>query len=331
MPKICIKCNAENPDEAKFCKQCGTPFEYACPKCGFINSPDTKYCTQCGKPLSKGKSKKTLIWLVSICLFVITACILAGIWRHPRSQNDLVNKTDTIPAVKESISIDSLKNDTIKIATPEKPEEENRESSNVVGTIKDADGNSYKTIRLGKQVWMKENMRTTHAADGTELEYNYWEGDLPSYFYVNSKSSTKKLYGLLYNLEAALIICPKGWHLPTYEDWEELSSYCGDRYKRRGMAIASTYGWTNSTDESRIQSGSQNDASGFSVPPAGCFIPNNPGHGYKFGTCASFWNSQASDYRPYCTCTDICSKDYISTACAADAKYGKSVRCVRDN
>src|SRR5579862_9685480 len=47
----CQSCNSENPEGAKFCVQCATPFQRRCPKCGFENPPDARFCAQCAAPL----------------------------------------------------------------------------------------------------------------------------------------------------------------------------------------------------------------------------------------------------------------------------------------
>jgi class 3 adenylate cyclase len=47
----CQNCSAENPQGAKFCIQCGNPFQRLCQKCGFGNPPEARFCAQCGAPL----------------------------------------------------------------------------------------------------------------------------------------------------------------------------------------------------------------------------------------------------------------------------------------
>lgn len=96
--------------------------------------------------------------------------------------------------------------------------------------VSDIDGNTYKTIKIGNQIWMVENLKTTHYADGGSVEY----------FTYNNKESNVDLYGRLYSSfavskEVGRInnnvqiqgIAPDGWHIPSKTEWEELANYLG--------------------------------------------------------------------------------------------------------
>jgi class 3 adenylate cyclase/ribosomal protein L40E len=58
MSMRCQNCSAENPQGAKFCVQCATPFQRRCRKCGFENPPDARFCAQCATPLTEGQPSK---------------------------------------------------------------------------------------------------------------------------------------------------------------------------------------------------------------------------------------------------------------------------------
>jgi uncharacterized protein (TIGR02145 family) len=85
----------------------------------------------------------------------------------------------------------------------------------------DADGNSYNVIEIGSQTWMAENLRTTKNARGEPIKADFYEND----------SSIIETFGMLYNWSTAMNdsskessqgICPNGWHIPSYMEWQEL-------------------------------------------------------------------------------------------------------------
>jgi len=104
------------------------------------------------------------------------------------------------------------------------------------GSVSDIDGNTYRTIQIGPQLWMAENLKTTRLNDGTmipEVTDNYDWGTLatPGYsWYLNDAASYKAIYGAMYNWYAVATnnLCPTGWHVPTETDFNALTSYLGD-------------------------------------------------------------------------------------------------------
>ena len=100
------------------------------------------------------------------------------------------------------------------------------------GTVKDADGNKYNTVKIGNQVWMVENLKTTKYNDGTEIlnvtSDTQW-ANLTTGAYCNydNLESNAEIYGRLYNWYAVNTgkLAPAGWHVPTDDDWIILENY----------------------------------------------------------------------------------------------------------
>ncbi len=101
--------------------------------------------------------------------------------------------------------------------------------------LRDADGNVYKTVRIGNQVWMAENLRTTKYADGSPIpevrDNDAWKDNSnPAMCWPNNdKASYSKTYGALYNWEVVNTerLAPPGWRIPTREDFDELVEFAG--------------------------------------------------------------------------------------------------------
>jgi len=113
--------------------------------------------------------------------------------------------------------------------------------------IVDIDGNSYKTVYIGKQHWMAENLKTTTYSDGTPIpndgsDVNYYnkpkwmylydsEYDSENYVTIKGDATPSHIkYGKYYNGYAIEVnVCPVGWHVPDKEEWLELFNYLGGK------------------------------------------------------------------------------------------------------
>lgn len=222
-------------------------------------------------------------------------------------------------------------------------------------TVMDYDSNTYNTVQIGLQCWMKENLRTTHYSNGEEIALG--AGAVPSYprlYYPGNNSSNVPTYGYLYNLAAVLHgsngsasnpsgvqgICPDGWHVPSDAEWTQLTEYvssqsqylCHDNTNNIAKALSDSLVWINSNNSCAVGNNpSTNNTTGFSVLPAGA---NNSGSAYYFGNRAYFWSatpnttsgtsgSDAYSQNIQYNNTNILRGSSINYA-------GYSVRCVRD-
>ena len=110
-------------------------------------------------------------------------------------------------------------------------------------SIQDYDNNNYNVIRVGTQVWIKENLKTTHFNNGTAIPLvtgnAAWISlTTPGYCWYGNNESNKDVYGALYNWHAvnAGKLCPAGWHVPTDDEWLVLSNYLGRTKSGRRQA-----------------------------------------------------------------------------------------------
>jgi uncharacterized protein (TIGR02145 family) len=106
------------------------------------------------------------------------------------------------------------------------------------------DGHVYKTIKIGNQTWMAENLAYLPYTTSTST----WSNTAPCYYIINYAA-----YGVLYNWPAAMSSCPTGWHLPSDAEWTSLSDFLGGDAVAGGK-MKSTTGWaspnTGATNES---------------------------------------------------------------------------------
>ena len=172
------------------------------------------------------------------------------------------------------------------------------------GTLVDKrDGKKYKTVKIGDQTWMAENLN-----EKTEGSWCYEDKELNC-----------QKYGRLYNWDAAKSACPAGWHLPSKGEFEALFVAVGGK-DVAGMKLKSTSDWK--------ENGNGDDAFGYSALPAGNRLNN--GYYRNEGYYASFWSSSEDDsylayYMGLYYGSDNADPNYDSK------NDGFSVRCLKDS
>lgn len=208
------------------------------------------------------------------------------------------------------------------------------------------DGQKYKMIKIGDQIWMAENLR--YVAPGSNC---CRERDLNANLHPRASTmvlallSTQdgqtsqrccKEYGRLYDWQTAMVSAPPGWHLPSSEEWEKLIQFLGGSKKKAGRQLK------------------QYGSSGFNAKMAGVGYPYLTRYPYErivtvldllsFKSDTSFWSStrlperwRHNDYPTehvleyYLVYTYILGRgsDGISRQKTMDYRYG-SIRCVKD-
>lgn len=229
-----------------------------------------------------------------------------------------------------SANSSSSSNDSDKVGEPAEPAEV------TVGSMTDSrDGQKYKTVQIGSQTWMAQNL-------------NYETAD--SYCYNDTASNCVK-YGRYYTWAAAVGqsefacgylhncslpsgniqgVCPKGWHLPNNEEWEALLSFVDDStpdkfipinvvYSNAGYVLKSSSGWDSD--------GNGTDAFSFSALPAGGM--RKLGEYYEVGDEATFWSS--TEYNGVdAFAVSLCNYNNNAILKVNSKSSGASVRCLKD-
>ncbi|WP_194775440.1 fibrobacter succinogenes major paralogous domain-containing protein [Pararhodonellum marinum] len=122
------------------------------------------------------------------------------------------------------------------------------------GSVLDIDGNAYRTVKIGNQIWMAENLRTSRYRDGDSIpeisDRKAWENTQSgaSSHYQNNQSEFGEKYGKLYNWHAVSTgkLCPKGWHVPGDEEWQALERHIG--MSEDLIATVGARGWDQQWD-----------------------------------------------------------------------------------
>jgi len=246
----------------------------------------------------------------------------------------VILSSDSLPS-SSSTPVEDLSSSSVTLAVPCKTEtEDNCE----YGTLTDErDGQTYKTVKIGDQVWMAENLNYSDSAKTASLKGKSW-------CYDNDPDNCEK-YGRLYTWAAAIDsvkfsteksldcgygktcalpdtvqgICPSGWRLPRKADWETLFSAVGGQ-GTAGKILKTQTGWNNN--------GNGMDAVGFSGWPAG--DGNGRGSSNFKGDGTYFWSStESSEHGAYFV--SLYYRIDSTFLNHNDKDYAYSVRCVKES
>ena len=207
-------------------------------------------------------------------------------------------------------------------------DESKSESQLQTGTVTDIDGNVYKTVLIGTQWWMAENLKVTRYRNGDSIPEvtnpSDWcslnEG--ASCYYQNVSNNLSK-YGRLYNWYAvsdSRNIAPMGWHVSTLSDWDQLFYYLGGPDSDAGTKLKDKNSWvkpyyvgTNTT--------------GFTGLAAG-FRDHKNGNYSAMGSYTDWWTPTAHD-DSVAVCWGLSWTSYWLMEESNYKRTGLSVRCVK--
>ena len=237
-----------------------------------------------------------------------------------------------------------------KKTKPPDNEGQAKEAAVVPQNIKDIDSNTYKVVKIGYQVWMAENLKTTRLNDGTRIPFvpgdKQWLGQktpaLCWYDYgpfVNDSARYVSTYGFLYNWYAVNTgkLCPVGWHVPSDSEWEDLEEFLGMYTAGLKMKESGTFHWNSTTAE-------VTNESGFTAIPGGLrgLDRNNPVAApfYMAGELTTWWSSSQVNNE---VSTSFCIYAPIVSGRSSETNHlklrrfdtnpkinGKSIRCLKN-
>lgn len=202
--------------------------------------------------------------------------------------------------------------------------------ASIAGTVKDRDGNVYKTVRIGTQVWMAENLKTTKFRNGEPIPHvigNSTWGVLNTgayCWYNNDDRANKVTYGALYNwfaVDDQRSIAPVGWHIPTDKEWAALVVYLkGERIAGGALKETMTSHWADPN------TGATN-SSGFTALPGGYRAKD--GTFKNLNVCGGWWAD--TEYTK-----SLVWYRYVDTTGSTIHNFstykssGFSIRCIKD-
>lgn len=215
----------------------------------------------------------------------------------------------------------------------------------ITGTVKDIDGNVYDTLAIGSQVWLVQNLKTTHYRNGVEIMKvtadTIWSSlTTGAYCSYNNEDVNISKYGLLYNsyaVTSADLLAPEGWHVAQDADWTILENYLiengynfndstsGNYFAK---SLAANTDWYQSIKIAAIGNDlTRNNKSGFTALPSG--YRSSDGSFHNLGFFGFWWSplNMIGDTEYFRT---LNYNNWNELKASYSKKYGLSVRCVKD-
>ena len=196
------------------------------------------------------------------------------------------------------------------------------------GTVTDIDGNVYKTVKIGNQWWMAENLKVTHFQNGDAIPYIAKDRDWKKYYrsaYSDNGNSNQTVYNW-YAVTDQRKIAPEGWHIASDEEWKELELFLGVSDEQININD-----WRGVNEGTQLKS--QNFWNGTDNYGFDARLTQHRDIKGKFITdeiTTYFWTSSTYwGFYPYFRA--LSTDEHTILRNAADSKiYGLSVRCVKD-
>ncbi len=253
-----------------------------------------------------------------LLIFLIYSSVLVACKKTSSTPNTPIkNTTDTTKVV----------NDTTKTT--------NKGIGKPGPNITDAEGNTYKTVTIGTQTWMAENLKVSKYSDGTVIpnitdNTQWYKNTTGAWSYYNNDVANNTKYGKLYNWFAVSKttngnknVCPTGWHVPTDAEWTVLTDHLGgDTIAGGKLKEVGITSWKSPNTDAT-------NTSLFSALPGGIRYYGGGYGGMGIGNYGYWWSSTEYDkgnawYRGLNYFDDNANSYYYFKS------GGLSVRCLRD-
>ena len=229
-------------------------------------------------------------------------------------------------------------------------EDENLENNDIVYQdgygpgVKDIDGNKYKTVFIGSQEWMAENLRVSKFNDGTPISNitadDKWQfTENPAWCYFENKVANNLIFGKLYNgyvidHRVGKNVCPNGWHVPLVDEWDLLFEYLNNNKAEGAFEALRATGNKYWKREDGVKS---TNSSLFSALPT--YGRYNEGYFFSsdnsiIGRDAYWWTSERTqfnwDYLPSGTYYKLSTRNETLSPDLGPVWEGLPIRCVKD-
>ena len=237
-------------------------------------------------------------------------------------KEDTTTTTTTTPNTTTTKTIDTIQTSIVKYGAG----------------VKDIDGNKYKTVIIGKQEWMGENLKVSKNNDGTDIpnisDYSKWGYNTTgAWCHYNNDASFNEKYGKFYNKYALSEIsngnknvCPSGWHVPTEGEWTILTEFLGGSSIAGGkMKEVGTNSWKSPNNDA-------SNTSLFSALPGG--RRDFTGNYYLINYNGVWWTSSEQSNSQAWAITLYSYNGKASIGKTSNGEYNKvdgmSIRCIKD-
>ncbi len=204
------------------------------------------------------------------------------------------------------------------------------------GTLTDQEGNTYKTIIVGSQEWMAENLKTTKYRNSNIIQNitdgSQWgEATLGAWCNIENNDFYNCPYGKLYNWYAVTDpreVCPTGWRIPSLQDWYNLFEYLDPAYnfEPQNPTVGTDL---KSTVNLWISPNNSSNSTGFSVLPAGYRQGTVFSNTFSGGTDAFIWTLSTSANNNGVSIYLNNAASYVNIS-ELNKTVGASVRCIKD-